>query len=110
MPMVYWFSTEAPTLLVGICLPALLPLGRYIMSQYLSPMAHKVRSALRSGGSDLDSSVDNTPLQEHRSTDFWKQEKRQDPVQLYTTDRPSAESCSDELMRSSTGPAQGNRS
>lgn len=63
--MVYWFSTEAPTLLIGICLPAMLPLDRCIMSQYLAPMAHKVRSALRSGSSDLDSSMDNTPLKEH---------------------------------------------
>lgn len=111
MPMVYWVSTEAPTLLLGICLPAMLPLGRHVLSEYLSPMASYVSSALssrgshselRSGSGDFGSSMD-TPLKDHhyRSAGSKPSEPQSD-LQTYVTDRPSAESC--EEMSSPTEP------
>ncbi|KAK4107383.1 hypothetical protein N656DRAFT_763566 [Canariomyces notabilis] len=56
MPVIYWVAAESPILLLGICLPAMLPLGRHMASSYFSPLMSKAstllssrRSANRSG-------------------------------------------------------------
>ena len=47
--MVYWFTVDPTITLVSICLPAMLPLGRYLVASYISPLASKV-SSIRSPG------------------------------------------------------------
>jgi len=56
MPVFYWVAAESPILLLGICLPAMLPLGRHLATSYFSPLMSKAstllstrRSAGRSG-------------------------------------------------------------
>lgn len=52
MADVYWVSTEGPVILLSVCLPPLLPLGRHIKANYLSPMASSIsRTRLRNGSS-----------------------------------------------------------
>lgn len=44
----YWVSTEGPVILIGACLPTMIPLGRQIKANYLSPMASSIfRAQLR---------------------------------------------------------------
>lgn len=50
----YWVSAEPTFSLMGICLPAMLPLGRYLMITYFSPLASKVSSVLSRRGSGDD--------------------------------------------------------
>lgn len=55
---VYWVAAEPTFSLLGICLPAMLPLSRHVMATYFSPLASKVLSALnprRSSGGSLGS-------------------------------------------------------
>ncbi|KFA74740.1 hypothetical protein S40288_08839 [Stachybotrys chartarum IBT 40288] len=37
--LVYWLSAEVTLLEICICLPAMLPLGRYLLTSYFSPLA-----------------------------------------------------------------------
>jgi hypothetical protein len=48
MPVVYWISAEAPMLLLGICVPAMLPLCRHLTAHYLRPLVSKSSSMLKS--------------------------------------------------------------
>lgn len=47
----YWVSAEPTFSLLGICLPAMLPLGRYLMITYFSPLSSKVSLILSRRGS-----------------------------------------------------------
>ncbi|KAI0181681.1 hypothetical protein GGR52DRAFT_584079 [Hypoxylon sp. FL1284] len=60
--VVYWVTAEPPITLLSICLPAMLPLGRYLAQHYFSPLASKVsllRQSLRTSRSGLRSRSGN---------------------------------------------------
>lgn len=42
VPVVYWVTAEPAVSLMGVCLPAMLPLGRYLMTTYLTPITSLV--------------------------------------------------------------------
>ncbi|KAI1129793.1 hypothetical protein F5Y10DRAFT_237654 [Nemania abortiva] len=42
IPLFYWFSTEPAVSMICICLPAMLGLGRSLVSAYFSPLASKL--------------------------------------------------------------------
>ena len=50
IPVCIWVTAEAPVVLLCICLPAMLPLGRHLASTYFSPLASKLSSLLSSRG------------------------------------------------------------
>lgn len=56
-----WVSSEAPVTILCICLPAMLPLGRHMVSAYFSPLASKLSSnwSSRHDGSSLRSKSGN---------------------------------------------------
>jgi hypothetical protein len=43
-PTFYWFTIETPTILVSICIPAMLSLGRFLGASYFKPLASKISS------------------------------------------------------------------
>jgi hypothetical protein len=47
---VHWVAAEPTFSHLGICLPAMLPLGHYINAAYLSPLASKVSSFINRRG------------------------------------------------------------
>lgn len=57
VPVVYWVTAEPTVSLLGVCLPAMMPLGRHLMATYLSPLASLVSLALSSRGSRSRSQI-----------------------------------------------------
>ncbi|KAI1771756.1 hypothetical protein F4818DRAFT_428963 [Hypoxylon cercidicola] len=51
VPALYWLCAESPITLFSICLPAMLPLGRYLANNYFSPLMSRISSLLSSNGS-----------------------------------------------------------
>lgn len=69
VPVSIWVSAEAPVIVLCICLPAMLPLGRHLATNYYTPLATRLSSMLSSGGRttasgsksrDLSSAIDTT--------------------------------------------------
>ncbi|KAH7329717.1 hypothetical protein B0I35DRAFT_420699 [Stachybotrys elegans] len=52
VPPLFWSSAEGTVLLLGICLPAMLPLGRHMFTYYFSPLACKVSQLLSTRGTE----------------------------------------------------------
>ncbi|KAI2780682.1 hypothetical protein F4815DRAFT_469851 [Daldinia loculata] len=52
VPVVYWVTAEPSVSLLGICLPAMLPLGNHLMKNYFSPITSKVSGLISSRESD----------------------------------------------------------
>lgn len=48
VPALYWLCAEIPIILVSICLPPMLSLGRHLATNYLSPFSSKYLSFLSS--------------------------------------------------------------
>ncbi|KAK7932315.1 hypothetical protein PG985_003027 [Apiospora marii] len=51
VPALYWLCAESPITLVSICLPAMLPLGRHLVNNYISPVWSKASSLISSQNS-----------------------------------------------------------
>lgn len=60
MADVYWVTTEGPCVLLGVCLPPMLNLGRHIKANYLSPMASSISQARLKYGSSRNTSRSQT--------------------------------------------------
>lgn len=41
VPILYWLCAEVPIILMSICLPPMLSLGRHLVTNYLSPISSK---------------------------------------------------------------------
>lgn len=46
--VVYWLTAEPTISLMGVCFPAMLPLGRHLVATYFSPMARLLTDVLKS--------------------------------------------------------------
>ncbi|KAK6829821.1 hypothetical protein PG995_004398 [Apiospora arundinis] len=57
IPITMWVSAEAPVLMLCICLPALLPLGRHLSSTFLYPLASKMSSMFSTNKTKTDHST-----------------------------------------------------
>ncbi|KAH7304048.1 hypothetical protein B0I35DRAFT_445776 [Stachybotrys elegans] len=51
VPVFYWAGAETPITILGICLPAMLPLAQYVGNEFFQPFVHKVSSILSTRGS-----------------------------------------------------------
>ncbi|EED11956.1 conserved hypothetical protein [Talaromyces stipitatus ATCC 10500] len=60
MPVVYWITAEAPILLLGICVPAMLPLSRHLTAHYFVPLMSKSSSVLKTFSSSGSSKIRST--------------------------------------------------
>lgn len=47
VPLAYWTTAEPVVSILGVCLPAMLPLGRYLASNHLNPLASKISAIFR---------------------------------------------------------------
>ncbi|KAI2464631.1 hypothetical protein F4781DRAFT_436226 [Annulohypoxylon bovei var. microspora] len=52
VPVVYWVTAEPAISLLGVCLPAMLPLGNHLAKNYFTPIASKISVVLSSRRSD----------------------------------------------------------
>ncbi|KAI1104721.1 hypothetical protein F4804DRAFT_175999 [Jackrogersella minutella] len=46
LPILWWKFSVAPITLFGICMPAMVPLGRHVQSMLFSPLASKIATVL----------------------------------------------------------------
>ncbi|KAI0415233.1 hypothetical protein F5X98DRAFT_229272 [Xylaria grammica] len=67
VPVVSWVTAEPPITVLSICVPALLPLGRYIARSYLSPLASKVSLLVSSRGMSSGGHLSGSDAEHDRS-------------------------------------------
>jgi hypothetical protein len=76
VPMVYWFTVDPTITLVSICLPAMLPLARLVMSAYITPMAKKLSSMRSKGSRGMTSTGESYDLSRGTASSFHRSNRR----------------------------------
>ncbi|KFA45570.1 hypothetical protein S40293_06569 [Stachybotrys chartarum IBT 40293] len=123
--VLYWINAEAPVLLLSVCLPAMLPLGRHVRTTYFVPLTSRfstyisstrlassyASSKTRSGR--FSTTVNSEDLEMVQTKELGKVHSRSSQHRILEPSRPQRETCvaeaqevEDFLLREPDSPHQ----